>query len=60
MHCENCSNAVAKAILSVDGVETASVDLTGATATWTNKNEATPASANDIKKAISAIGFDPE
>ena len=60
MHCGNCSNAVTKAILGVEGVKNASVDLSSATASWENKDNAAPADVAAIKEAVRAIGFDPE
>lgn len=60
MHCGNCRNAVTKALLGMEGVKSAEVDLETGIASWENVDESNPVSLDEIKKTILGIGFEPE
>ena len=54
MHCQNCSNAVAKALAAVPGLANVTVDLAKGLASFEGE-----APVDDIKAAIDKIGFVP-
>jgi len=60
MHCVNCKNAVEKAVRAMPGVKEATVDLEKACVFWQDDNDSSPTSAEEVKKAIRKIGFQPE
>jgi len=53
MHCASCSSNVSKALMKVDGVEAADVNLATEIATVTHLN----VSADELKKAVEDAGF---
>ena len=57
MSCEHCRASVAKAIEAVPGVESVEVSLTEKQASWT---ETHPVALEAVRKAVAAVGFDPE
>lgn len=58
MHCQNCKNAVTKAIAGVSGTTAVDVNLEKAEATWQDADPAAPVAVEQVKKAINSIGFD--
>lgn len=58
MSCEHCRKAVTEAIAKFQGVSDVQVDLKNGLASWTAGADA-PA-LEDVKKAISGIGFEPQ
>jgi copper chaperone CopZ len=57
MSCGHCSKSVHEAIAAVPGVDTVEVSLEEKKAVWTEKS---PVDRDLVKKAVLAIGFDPE
>ncbi len=57
MSCEHCRKSVKEAIAAVPGVESVEVSLAEKKATWTEKS---PVNIDAVRKAVSAVGFDPE
>jgi copper chaperone len=55
MSCNHCKMAVEKALRSLDGVENASVDLAGSTATV--EYDPGKVSGDDLKAIISEAGY---
>lgn len=60
MSCEHCRKAVTEAVSKVPGVTGVVVDLAGGSASWKDADPAKPASVEDVKKAVTAIGFGAE
>jgi copper chaperone len=58
MSCEHCKMTVEKAVSSVEGVSSVSVDLKSGKADVTY--DASKASLEDIKRAIEAAGYTPK
>ncbi len=58
MTCQHCRSAVTKAVTGVPGTAEVSVDLQKAEASWKDADPAKPASVEEVKKAIRAIGFE--
>ena len=56
MSCGHCTGSVKKALESIPGLSQISVDLEGKKASFTNDGVA----REDIRTAISSIGFEPE
>lgn len=59
MSCKHCQASVTEAVSKVPGVGAVDVNLEKGTASWQDKDPANPASVDDIKKAVKAIGFEP-
>ena len=55
MNCQHCVASVTKALGEIDGISNVKVDLASKTATY---EEEKPVSAETVRKAISAIGFE--
>lgn len=60
MSCQHCQESVTEAISKVVGVASVEVSLEKGAATWKDKDPAAPASMDEIRKAVKAIGFDAE
>ena len=57
MSCEHCRASVVKAVAAVPGVESVEVSLEKKRAAWTEKS---PVDIEAVRKAVAAVGFDPE
>lgn len=58
MSCKHCQASVTEAISKIAGVASVDVNLEKGTATWQDTNPSAPASVDEIKKAVRAIGFE--
>lgn len=60
MHCENCKNAVEKAVKSIPGVKTANVDLDKKELEYEEYDKNMPIALDIIMGAIKDLGYEPE
>ena len=58
MHCNNCRNAVAKALENMPELVNVKVDLTFGRASWDDKNPDAPMNVEKVKDAVRGIGFE--
>ncbi len=56
MSCGHCTGSVKRALETIDGLSEVTVDLEGKEASFENDG----AAREDVRAAISAIGFEPE
>lgn len=59
MHCENCKNAVEKAVSAIPGVKNASVDLDKKELKWEEEDENMPIALKIVMGAIEDLGYEP-
>ncbi len=60
MHCENCKNAVEKAVKEIPGVADAKVDLATKYLEYSPKDPNMPIALDIIMGAIKDLGYEPE
>ncbi|MDL2314471.1 heavy-metal-associated domain-containing protein [Desulfovibrio sp. OttesenSCG-928-C14] len=58
MRCQNCVNAVNKALNEFGGLSEIKVNLEAGEASWKDQNPASPADPDKVKEAINKIGFE--
>ena len=58
MRCENCRKAVNEAVAGVSGLSSVEVDLERGEVRWTDASPEAPVSADAVKKAVAATGFE--
>lgn len=59
MHCENCKNAVEKAVKAIPGVKDAKVDLDAKEVHWEEVDKQMPIALNIVMGAIEDLGYKP-
>lgn len=60
MHCENCKNAVEKAVKAIPGVADAKADLATKYLEYSPKDPNMPIALDIIMGAIKDLGYEPE
>ena len=59
MHCENCKNAVEKAVKAIPGVKDAKADLDAKELHWEEGDQQEPIALNIVLVAIEDFGYKP-
>ena len=59
MHCENCKNAVEKAVKAIPGVKDAKVDLDAKELHWEEVDQQEPIALKIVMGAIEDLGYKP-
>ena len=59
MHCENCKNAVEKAVSAIPGVKSAKVDLDKKELQYEEEDKNMPIALDIIMGAIRDLGYEP-
>ena len=60
MKCENCKQAVEKAVKAIPGVKSASVDLAKQELQWEEEDKNMPTALKIIMSSIRDLGYEPE
>jgi len=60
MHCENCKNTVEKAVKSIPGVKSATVDLDKKELQYEEEDKNMPIALDIVMSAIRDLGYEPE
>lgn len=60
MHCENCKNAVEKAVKAIPGIKSANVNLDKKELQYEEEDKNMPIALDIVMGAIHDLGYEPE